>query len=129
MQDDPKRPRGAPIHRQRVLGGAAASKARRIAARVRDNFKFVTELKLELGCADCGYNAHPAALDFDHLPEFTKRVNISRMMGRTRASLLRELAKCECVCSNCHRIRTYERRRSAGGSPDVTAGPEQLILI
>jgi predicted HNH restriction endonuclease len=30
--------------------------------------------------------------------------------GKTIEQVLRELEKCELVCSNCHRIRTHRRR-------------------
>lgn len=76
---------------------------------------FVTELKLTRGCADCGYNAHSAALHFDHLPGFEKRSAIAQMT-HTRASmakLLAEINKCEVVCANCHAVRTADRRREA----------------
>lgn len=101
------------------------------AVRQAENTKFISALKVELGCADCGYNAHPAALDFDHLPGFSKTQIVSRMLQRTRTAILREIAKCECVCANCHRIRTFERKRAAQaadppGPPDTTC--EQLML-
>jgi hypothetical protein len=66
-------------------------------------------IKLTSGCVDCGYRAHHVALDFDHLPEFEKLFDISRALWRPRKTLGAEIAKCEVVCSNCHRIRTYER--------------------
>ena len=70
----------------------------------------VAAIKLERGCADCGYNTHPAALDFDHLQD--KTFAISRMVGkrRTMEDIMTEIEKCEVVCANCHRIRTDARR-------------------
>ena len=47
-------------------------------------------------------------MDFDHLRD--KKFNISNSMGMPEAALLAEIAKCEVVCSNCHRIRTEKRR-------------------
>lgn len=72
----------------------------------------VNAIKLASGCMDCGYNAHPAALDFDHV-RGDKSHDISRMVtqGKTLASVKREIAKCEVVCANCHRIRTAVRRQ------------------
>lgn len=67
--------------------------------------------KLEKGCADCGYNLHPSALEFDHLPGTVKLFNIGEKVGSySRAKLWAEIAKCEVVCANCHAIRTTERR-------------------
>jgi hypothetical protein len=62
------------------------------------------------GCVDCGYNAHPAALDFDHLPGTDKKFELALGHSRSVAAIKRELAKCECVCANCHRVRTFNRK-------------------
>ena len=68
--------------------------------------------QLEKGCADCGYSAHPAALEFDHLPGTEKLFNIGEEIGnRSVESIWSEIAKCEVVCANCHAIRTTERRK------------------
>jgi hypothetical protein len=71
----------------------------------------VRSLKLERGCVDCGYNKHPAALDFDHLPGTVKVMSIADMvgLGRPWTAILAEIEKCEVVCANCHRIRTVSR--------------------
>lgn len=63
-------------------------------------------------CADCKNKFHPVAMDFDHLPEHNKSFNISRAANRNYSieSVLEEIKKCEVVCSNCHRIRTFIKR-------------------
>jgi hypothetical protein len=67
--------------------------------------------KLERGCMDCGYNAHGAALDYDHRPGEVKSFMIMRDgICRSEATVWDEVAKCDVVCANCHRIRTYDRR-------------------
>lgn len=59
-------------------------------------------------CIDCGNN-DPRVLEFDHV-RGTKLGNISHMVGHvTEEALQEELAKCEIVCANCHRIRTATR--------------------
>ena len=75
------------------------------------NRDFIVEYKLARGCADCGFNGHPSALEFDHLPQFEKHEAISRLVLGNRGPLEAEIAKCEVVCANCHRIRTAERRQ------------------
>jgi hypothetical protein len=70
--------------------------------------KRLSEIKEESGCVDCGVSNH-IILDFDHLHD--KKYNISRMIhdGFSWAAIKKEIAKCEVVCANCHRIRTHRR--------------------
>lgn len=70
-------------------------------------------LKLNMGgCVDCGYNTHAAALDFDHKPGLDKTKDVSRTCLDGWTSILYEISKCELVCANCHRIRTFTRKRN-----------------
>jgi hypothetical protein len=65
-------------------------------------------------CADCGGTFPKAALDFDHRDPSDKKHAVSRMLFRTSIEeILREAAKCDVVCANCHRMRTFRRRESA----------------
>jgi hypothetical protein len=62
-------------------------------------------------CADCGVRIAPCAMDFDHRDPLTKLSAVTRMIGRAgTARILDEVAKCDIVCANCHRLRTFERR-------------------
>lgn len=65
-------------------------------------------IKEKSGCTDCGEKNH-IVLDFDHLKD--KKYNISRMIhdGFSWEAIKKEIAKCEVVCANCHRIRTHAR--------------------
>lgn len=86
----------------------------------RDRLYFQT-IKVERGCADCGYKVHPVALDFDHLPGTTKRYALHNMAGMRRSAIDAEIAKCEVVCANCHRIRTHERLKENDGDQEGPA--------
>lgn len=66
-------------------------------------------VKTTAGCADCGYDSHPAALDFDHV-HGVKTGNIAHLWGSAWDRIWSEVNKCEVVCANCHRIRTVRRR-------------------
>ena len=70
------------------------------------------EIKESHGCHDCGEKNH-IVLDFDHIRD--KKHNISRMIhdGFSWKAIKKEIDKCEVVCANCHRIRTYLRLTSA----------------
>lgn len=84
--------------------------------RAKEMRQRVLALKLAAGCAVCGFNAHGAALEFDHLPGFQKVNDVSKLVRTGNwASVEAEIAKCEIVCANCHRIRTFERRGQAAG--------------
>lgn len=60
-------------------------------------------------CADCGNVFPPICMDFDHLDASIKFDKISNMLTYSFSRILIEIKKCEIVCSNCHRIRTYNR--------------------
>ena len=87
-----------------VAKNRAQNKARLIETR-----EALSAYKIKKGCTDCGYNAHPAALDFDHMPGQVKSFTIGSDGIRNRARIWQEVAKCEVVCANCHRIRTFTR--------------------
>ena len=78
---------------------------------------FCASYKTDVGCVDCGYNAHPAALDFDHRDGSEKKGNVSRMVSLDRVKA--EIAKCDVRCANCHRIKTYERQIAGGQTAHV----------
>lgn len=63
-------------------------------------------------CMDCGGSFPPIAMDFDHRDATTKVANISLLVVKrtvSRQRIFEEIAKCDLVCSNCHRIRTQNR--------------------
>ena len=59
-------------------------------------------------CVDCG-EPDPIVLEFDHLQADEKVVEVSTLTTASKYRLLVEMAKCEVVCANCHRRRTYVR--------------------
>ena len=73
----------------------------------------IAAIKVERGCVDCGYNRYPEALDFDHMPGEVKVKAVTLMWGHSWEKVLAEIAKCEIVCSNCHRHRTKLRTDAA----------------
>jgi len=67
-------------------------------------------------CADCGRSFPYYVMDFDHREGEEKLCNVSELNCYRRVSmknLLAEIAKCDVVCANCHRIRTHERALKA----------------
>ena len=63
-------------------------------------------------CADCHECFHHAAMDFDHA-RGEKYKGVSAMWSYSWARVLEEIAKCDLVCANCHRLRTQARLQNA----------------
>ena len=95
-------------------------------------------------CAHCFESFPTSAMEFDHRDGRTKVGSLSRMAGHVKiVALLEELAKCDIVCTNCHRDRSYQHRMPRGSrtvevrlpSKQVTRvrfpspAPDQLRLI
>lgn len=74
--------------------------------KLRDEARqFLQKYKLRVGCADCGYAEHPAALDFDHRDPSTKLFNPSQFARHSWQQVLEEIKKCDVRCANCHRVK------------------------
>ena len=72
---------------------------------------FIKRFKENKPCVDCGRVYPHYVMDFDHLPEFKKEIKIGKNGNQhSEEILLKEFKKCELVCSNCHRIRTWNRK-------------------
>jgi hypothetical protein len=69
---------------------------------------FINSLK-NAPCIDCGILHPPYVMDFDHRDGSKKEFNISNPQTTNRDKILEEVKKCDLVCANCHRIRTYTR--------------------
>lgn len=66
-------------------------------------------------CYDCGQVFPQCCFDFDHRNPKNKCFNIGEQgaRGTPLPELMVEADKCDLVCANCHRIRTY-------GNPDIS---------
>lgn len=74
---------------------------KRLAARKREWLRIV---KASRCCVECGEN-HPACLDFHHRNAKSKLFNIGSAVtiGYSTERIQSEIAKCDVLCSNCHR--------------------------
>ncbi len=71
---------------------------------------YVNNIKETTPCADCGLNYPYYVMDFDHINSSNKKGLVSFYTKTGRISAMKEeIEKCEVVCSNCHRARTYNR--------------------
>ena len=90
----------------------------------RGHARLLEQLR-DVPCADCGIRFPSYVMQFDHRDPSQKKYVVTRMVGRAgRKTILAEAAKCDIVCSNCHRERTYRRRADR---IDVNAGVTQLV--
>lgn len=77
----------------------------------RDELRRALEDIKKVPCKDCGGRFPSCAMDFDHLEKGSKEHSIAQMVqyGYALETVLAEIAKCEIVCANCHRVRTHKR--------------------
>ncbi len=90
-------------------------RARRLGERHRASVADLLRDLKSRPCMDCGRRFPPQVMDFDHV-RGVKVLNVSKFASRKLSleRLLEEVAKCDLVCANCHRIRTARRLEEAG---------------
>jgi len=88
-----------PKSRKRKMQNKANERAKKIKV-------FLADYKIKKGCLDCGYKKHHSALEFDHV-RGKKKINLA--FAKSIAQAKKEIKKCDVVCSNCHRIRSWKR--------------------
>jgi hypothetical protein len=80
----------------------------------KDLDKYIQDYKEARGCQDCRNEGYPGmhpyyVLDADHV-KGQKVINLSRASRAGSLKIVKEeLAKCDIVCANHHRIRTHRR--------------------
>jgi len=69
--------------------------------------RLINEVKSK-PCADCGVSYSYYVMDFDHRKD--KNFSLSQAWRfHSWSKVLAEIEKCDVVCANCHRERTYGR--------------------
>ena len=89
----------------------ASNKLRRDALRA-ERAAFLVWLRERSCCIGCGLT-DSRVFEFDHVPERGERrfgVTDGKCTGASEAVFFGELAKCDIVCANCHKTRTWLRR-------------------
>jgi hypothetical protein len=91
------------------------NKARRRAKVRADRAAYVAwldSLKEGKPCVDCGRTYPPYVMEWDHLPGAIKTLVLAdtRKAAYSKKRILAELEKCDLVCANCHRERTFGKR-------------------
>jgi len=79
------------------------------------NFRVMVNAIKDVPCMDCNIKYPSYVMDFDHRLGEVKLFNIGHISRAwTIKRLLQEINKCDIVCSNCHRIRTHNRKSKKG---------------
>lgn len=66
----------------------------------------------EKPCKDCGQHYPYFIMEFDHVKGDKKfTLSTATSGGRSLKSIQEEIDKCEVVCANCHRIRSYKKKQ------------------
>jgi hypothetical protein len=81
--------------------------------------KYIQEYKSQHCCADCKEKYPYWIMEFDHLRD--KKFNLSRAKEKTSSleKVKEEIAKCEVVCSNCHKNRSFHRLIKNGSTTGI----------
>ena len=89
-------------------------------AKRKADYRALVDTEKDKPCADCRNKFPPECMDFDHV-RGEKRYGIGKMGQMPLVSVMAEIAKCDVVCANCHRIRTRDRRQHGYGRPKMVA--------
>lgn len=81
------------------------------------NKEYIRKLK-DVPCMDCGIKYPYYVMDLDHRDPSTKHKSVAQMMRYPKGLLIIEAAKCDVVCSNCHRERTWGKKKRPLKQPD-----------
>lgn len=90
--------------------------------------EYVEKVKAESGCMDCGLRPeYSQVLEFDHRPDEVKLFHISDRMGSgAMEEFIAEIAKCDIVCANCHRVRTVIKNQFGQALGDTRVRMKQV---
>jgi hypothetical protein len=78
------------------------------------NQEFVRSFLSEHPCVDCG-ESDIVVLEFDHQRDKTQEVCELARNGVSLQTLKNEIEKCDVVCANCHKRRTYQKSHRMRG--------------
>lgn len=100
----------------------SAQIAKQVVRNIRNKNKYY-EFKSILYCVSCSESAS-YCLEFHHLDSSTKEYNVGNMGRLPWNTVKKELSKCICLCSNCHRKVHYGDMQI---NDDWLIGPHSLM--
>lgn len=105
----------AAYRRERMYGQRSRAAGYQDVERIKRS-DWLRNEKAKVGCQRCG-ERDPACLDFHHVDESTKRLNIATQIHQlSKAKIEAEIEKTIVLCSNCHRkLHFYEKSGTYSG--------------
>lgn len=77
----------------------------------RECFKRILEVAKNKPCIDCGHIFQTCAMDLHHRNPEEKIRDVANLQNFSSEKKLREeIDKCDVICSNCHRVRSYKEQ-------------------
>lgn len=73
--------------------------------------EFINSLKSKKKCCDCRFDFPHYMLDYDHIQAKSFELNRAKQLRTDKGRVLEEINKCELICVNCHRLRTFRRSK------------------
>jgi len=117
IKDPKKRAKYQKEYHEKWYSQNRGDRVAQVAKRKRGIREWMRTLKESLSCERCGLSGqHNAwALEFHHRDPQDKVSLVSTMVssGMAKKRIEAEIAKCEVICSNCHRKEHYEEHRQA----------------
>jgi len=83
--------------------------AKKAARRRFEARELLARLKKE-PCKDCGNKYHPCQMDFLRASGKPGKP-ISKMLLKSKVTILKEIENCDLVCANCARLRNFHKQR------------------
>ena len=82
-------------------------------ARRNRNRQYLFDVLKDAECGHC-QESNPIVLEFNHIRGI-KINNVTELVSQLYSikAIQEEIDKCEILCANCHRIKTWERRHNA----------------
>lgn len=106
-----------------------AAKRSHVAIRER-NRRWIHAQKVGRACMDCEREYPAICMDFDHRAGTDKVATVSQLVlsFAPLATMKKEIEKCDLICSNCHRVRTFKRLHRKRGLPFYTRACEAMYI-
>lgn len=104
--------RDSELRKSRYYNKTHKDTIKKISAGLAKRNRDYINLQKQKPCMDCKGTFPPCAMEFDHRDR-TKKYDAVGNLASSHWSLEKiqtEIDKCDLVCSNCHRIRTYAKK-------------------